>query len=53
MPKTLCLSVSKRNEKYLDIIEDYSMIFNKSKCETIFNIIQEYDDNTRKREEKL
>jgi len=50
MPKTLCLSISKRNEKYLDMIEDYSMIFNKSKCETIFKIIQEYDDKTRKGE---
>jgi hypothetical protein len=39
----LCLSVSKRNKRYLDLIEDYSMEFNTNTAQTIFRIIGEYN----------
>lgn len=39
----LCLSVSKRNKRYLDLIEDYAMEFNANRAQTIFRIIGEYN----------
>ena len=39
----LCLSVSKRNTKYLDLLEDYTMEFNMNKTQTIFRILKEYN----------
>jgi hypothetical protein len=39
----LCLSVSKRNKRYLDLIEDYAMEFNTNRTATIFRIIGEYN----------
>jgi len=39
----LCLSVSKRNTKYLDLLEDYTMMFNMNKTQTIFRILKEYN----------
>ncbi len=39
----LCLSVSKRNLRYLDLVEDYSTEFNMNKTQTIFRILKEYN----------
>jgi hypothetical protein len=39
----LCLSISKRNKRYLDLIDDYSMEFNMNTSQTIFRIIGEYN----------
>ena len=39
----LCLSVSKRNSRYLDLLEDYSLEFNLSKTDTFFKILKEYN----------
>ena len=39
----LCLSVSKRNQKYLDLVDDYSMEFNMNKTQTIFKMVKEYN----------
>ena len=41
--RTVCLSVSKRNKRYLDLIEDYALEFNLNKAQTIFRIIGEYN----------
>jgi len=41
--RTLCLSIAKRNKRYLDLIEDYSLEFNLNKAQTIFRIIGEYN----------
>jgi|TARA_B100000475_G_scaffold177607_1_gene142294 hypothetical protein len=40
--KQLCLNVSKRNEKYLDDIEDYSLEFDLPIAGTVFRIVREY-----------
>jgi hypothetical protein len=39
----MCLSVSKRNKTSMEMVEDYSMIFNLNTSQTIFRIIREYD----------
>ena len=41
--RTFCLSVSKRNKRYLDLIDDYSLEFNLNQAQTIFRIIGEYN----------
>lgn len=40
--RAICLSVSKRNEPYLELIDGYSDKFNASMAETIFRIVREY-----------
>lgn len=42
-PRAVCLSVSRRNKRYLDLIEDYSLEFNLNRAQTIFRIIGEYN----------
>ena len=42
-PRHLCLSVDKRNQRYLDLIDDYSLEFNMNKAQTVFRIINEYN----------
>jgi hypothetical protein len=42
--RTICISISKRNRKYLQILEDYSHEFDSSKSATIFRILKEYDN---------
>ena len=37
-----CLSVSKRNEDVLDLVDEYSDMFGLSKADTIFTILREY-----------
>lgn len=39
----MCLSVSKRNKPFMDMVEDYSLQFNLNTAQTIFRIIKEYD----------
>ena len=39
----LCLNVSKRNEKYVDLIDDYSLEFDLPRTATIFRIVREYN----------
>jgi len=41
--RAVCLSVSKRNKRYLDLIEDYALEFNMNRAQTIFRIIGEYN----------
>ena len=41
--RALCISVSRKNRKYLDTIDDYALEFDASKAETLFRIIKEYD----------
>jgi hypothetical protein len=41
--RAICISVSDRNKKYLDILEKYMEEFNSGKAQTIFRIISEYD----------
>lgn len=41
--RTLCLSIAKRNKRYLNLIDDYSLEFNLNKAQTIFRIIGEYN----------
>lgn len=43
--RALCLSVSKRNQSTMDIVDDYSLYFNLPKSQTVFRIIREYHDN--------
>lgn len=40
--RALCLSVSKRNQSIMDLVDDYSLYFNLPKAQTVFRIIQEY-----------
>ena len=42
-PRAVCLSVSKRNQSFLDIVDDYAVEFNLPVSSTIFRIIKEYD----------
>ena len=39
----ICLSASRRNTKYLDLLDDYTMEFNMNKTKTIFRILKEYN----------
>ena len=39
----MCLSVSKRNQRTMDMVEDYSLQFNLNTAQTIFRIVREYD----------
>ena len=41
-PKHICLNISKRNEKYLDIIDTYADQWDLPKSTTIFRIVREY-----------
>ena len=41
--RELCLSVSKRNQRYLDLLEDYMLEFNCNRSQTLFRIISEYN----------
>lgn len=43
--RALCLSVSKRNQSIMDIVDDYSLYFNLPKSQTVFRIIREYHNN--------
>ena len=39
----MCLSVSKKNKTALNIVDDYSNVFNLNTAQTIFRIVREYD----------
>jgi len=39
----LCLNVSKRNQRYLDLLDEYSDEFNMNKTQTIFRVLKEYN----------
>jgi len=41
--KQLCLNISKRSEKYLDIIDTYAEEWDLPRSATIFRIIREYN----------
>jgi hypothetical protein len=41
--RAMCLSVSKRNKRTMDMVEDYSLQFNLNTSQTIFRIVREYD----------
>jgi len=41
--RSMCLSVSKKNQRVMDMVEDYSMQFNLNTAQTIFRIVREYD----------
>ena len=37
------ISVDKRNQRYIDLWEDYSLEFNMNMSQTFFKILKEYD----------
>ena len=41
--RTMCLSVSRKNKRVMDMVEDYSLLFNLNTAQTIFRIVREYD----------
>jgi hypothetical protein len=43
--RALCLSVSKRNQSTMDVVDDYSLHFNLPKSQTVFRIIREYHNS--------
>jgi hypothetical protein len=47
--RALCISVSRTNRKYLDMIDDYALEFDSCRAETFFRILREYN---RYREEE-
>jgi len=42
-PRQLCLSVSRRNQRYLDLLEEYAILHNTCKSNTFFTILREYN----------
>ena len=42
-PRQLCLSVSRRNQRYLDLLEEYSILHNSCMSNTFFTILKEYN----------
>jgi hypothetical protein len=45
--RAMCLSVSKKNKRVMDMVEDYSLQFNLNTSQTIFRIVREYDQMKR------
>ena len=41
--RTMWLSVSKRNKTPMEMVEDYSLLYNLNTAQTIFRIVREYD----------
>jgi hypothetical protein len=41
--RAMCLSVSKKNQRVMDMVEDYSLQFNLNTSQTIFRIVREYE----------
>jgi len=41
--RTICLSVSKRNQNTLEIVDDYSLEWGLERAPTLFRIAREYD----------
>ena len=39
----MCLSVSKRNKTAMEMVEDYSLLYNLNTAQTIFRIVREYN----------
>lgn len=46
--RTMCLSVSKKNARYVDLLDKYVREFNSNKADTIFRIVSEYHHNRLK-----
>lgn len=42
-PRALCISVSRKNQKYLDIIDGYCLEFNSSKAEAVFKMLATFN----------
>lgn len=45
--RAMCLSVSKKNQRVMDMVENYSLQFNLNTAQTIFRIVREYDQMKR------
>lgn len=41
--RSICLSVSKRNEDMVEIIDEYADMFGMSKASAVFHIIKDYN----------
>ena len=41
--RSICLSISKRNEDMIDVIGEYADIFGMSKASAVFYIIKDYN----------
>jgi hypothetical protein len=41
--RAMCLSVSRKNQSVMDMVDDYSLQFNLNTSQTIFRIVREYD----------
>lgn len=50
--RTFCLSISKRNQKYADLLHQYSNHFELPVSETLFKIVKEYHKNQKELIEK-
>jgi len=46
--RSVCLSVSRRNQRVLDIVDDYSLEWGLDRAPTIFRIAREYDALVKK-----
>ena len=50
--RSFCLSISKRNEEVVDLIEEYSEMFGLSKAQTVFYMLKEYPKLKAKERER-
>lgn len=52
--RSFCLSISKRNEEVVDLIEEYSEMLGLSKAQTVFYMLKEYPKlKAKERESEL
>ena len=50
--RSFCLSISKRNEEVVDLIEEYSEMLGLSKAQTVFYMLKEYPKLKAKERER-
>ena len=41
--RAICLSVSKWNERYVDLLDEYADEFNMPRAQAVFKILKEYN----------
>lgn len=50
-PRAICLSVSKWNERYIDLLDEYAEEFNMPRAQAFFKVLKDY--NTYRIEETI
>ena len=50
--RSFCLSISKRNDEVVDLIEEYSEMFVLTKSQTVFYMLKEYPKLKAKERER-